>query len=313
MNPFSKEKKWIKKEDIINFQENFELIDFLASGGESYKIEMNKNKNKNKKMFPKKTTSKDNNNDDEIKLLCLNYVEKKNKCFMEYTKYGNLRDFQKKVLNQKIFPETFLCFLSYQILNGLKYIHRCKITHFDLQPQNILIDDNLNVKLYDFSVALDYSGYSEINNYNIKLPFIGTCIYIPEVIKSEKINIKDLNKIDLYSLGILLYHLAFCHYPFEINKEDFNKKYDEIYKKIMKDLIIESNNYSPHFKDFLKNLLEKDINQRLNINEALNHYWIKGCSILLDEKEKIDNDDIFLKYLITGHIKDFNDYIFKKK
>ena len=235
MNPFNKEKKWIKKEDIINFQENFELIDFLASGGESYKIEMNKNKNK--KMFPMKTTSKDNNNDDEIKLLYVNYVEKKNKYIMEYTKYGNLRDFQKKVLNQKIFSETIICFLAYQILNGLKYIHRCKITHFDLQPKNILIDDNLNVKLYDFSVALDYSGYSEINNYNIKLPIIGTNNYMAPEIKSEKINIKDLNKIDLYSLGILLYYLAFGHYPFEINKEGF-KKYDEIYKKIMKDFII---------------------------------------------------------------------------
>ena len=47
----------------------------------------------------------------------------------------------------------------------------------------------------------------------------------------------------------------------------------------------------------------------MNINEALNHYWVKGSKILLEEKEKCGNTSIFLTYLLTDHIKNFNNYV----
>ena len=47
----------------------------------------------------------------------------------------------------------------------------------------------------------------------------------------------------------------------------------------------------------------------MNINEALNHYWIKGSKLLLEEKEKCGNTSIFLSYLLTDHIKNFNNYV----
>ena len=68
-------------------------------------------------------------------------------------------------------------------------------------------------------------------------------------------------------------------------------------------------NYSSYFIDFLSKLLEKDINKRINIYEALNHYWIKGANLLLDEKEKSYYNNNFLCYLLVNHIKMFEDYI----
>ena len=59
----------------------------------------------------------------------------------------------------------------------------------------------------------------------------------------------------------------------------------------------------------MSKLLEKDINKRININQALNHYWIKGGEILFDEKEKLYNSNLFLTELMTNNIKKFNDYI----
>ena len=56
-------------------------------------------------------------------------------------------------------------------------------------------------------------------------------------------------------------------------------------------------------------MLENDINKRIDINQALNHYWIKGGKILLNEKENIFNANKFLSYLIADHIKNFDDYI----
>ena len=228
---------------------------------------------------------------------------------MEYAKFGNIRYFQMNTLKKENLSEQLLCFFASQILNGLKHCLVCKITHFDIKPQNIIIDNYLNLKIIDFSVSMDYS---KIKSKKIKVPLRGTNFYIaPEVIKSHEIKIKDLNKIDIYSLGVMLYNLAFGEYPYGLVLEDA-ENYDKIYDKIKNrnlEFNDEYNSVSPYFIDFLKKILEKDINKRININEALEHYWVRGADILYDEKEKTFNAGSFLINLITNHIMKFDEYM----
>jgi serine/threonine protein kinase len=228
----------------------------------------------------------------------------------DYAKLNDLSFFLKKI-NKKYLSESMLCFFAYQILKGLYFCHLNKIAHFDIKPKNIVIDQFLNLKIIDFSVSLDYS---KINKNKIELPFRGTNFYIsPEVIKKKVINVKDINKVDLYSFGVLLYNLAFGSYPYGLISDD-SKDYDKIYYKIQNEKLEFNKNlcYSSYFIEFLSRLLEKDINKRININEALNHHWIKCSNILLDEKEKINNISLFLLYLMTDHIINFNLAINKK-
>ena len=63
------------------------------------------------------------------------------------------------------------------------------------------------------------------------------------------------------------------------------------------------------FKDFLIGLLEKDYIKRFSIQKALNHPWIKGAKIILDEKEKAFCHENFLINLITDNFAKFNDYV----
>jgi serine/threonine protein kinase len=74
------------------------------------------------------------------------------------------------------------------------------------------------------------------------------------VIKGDTIDVTDLNKVDLYSFGVILYYFAFGYYPFNLTKEDA-KQNAKIYEKITKELIIENedNYYSTHFIDFVSN------------------------------------------------------------
>ena len=165
-----------------------------------------------------------------------------------------------------------------------------KIAHYDIKPQNIIIDEALNLKLIDFSISINYKDKNKI-----KLPNQGTDHYrAPEVLNSEIIDTKDLEKVDLYSLGSMLFNLAFSEYPdeFTINELEEN-----------------NSNYSKYFFDFIKQLLQIDINKRINMKQAMEHYWIKGAEILLDEKEKINNANIFLSYLIFDFFPTFNKYI----
>ena len=297
----------------------FEIKDYIDSGSESivYKIiEKNTRKPLIMKIIYRKNNEKRNINEfqisrklknknisnfygvEEIKELNLDCV------ITDYAKLNDLSYFLKKT-NKKYLSESMLCFFAYQILKGLYFCHLNKVAHLDIKPKNIVIDQFLNLKIIDFSVSLDYSN---INKNKIELPFQGTNFYIsPEVIKKKVINVKDINKVDLYSFGVLLYHLAFGSYPYGLTSDD-SKDYDKIYYKIQNEKL-EFNkklSYSSYFIEFLSRLLEKDINKRININEALNHYWIKCSNILLDEKEKLNNLPIFLLYLLTNHIINFN-------
>ena len=219
---------------------------------------------------------------------------------MEYSKFGNLRQFQKNFIKRANLSESTLCYFSYQILKGLKYCHMSKIAHLDIKPQNIIIDETLNLKLIDFSISIDYR-----NKSIIKLPSNGTQHYMaPEVINSEIIDTKDLDKVDMYSFGAMLFNFAFGAYPDQITNEELEEKFK--YLREEKEKI-----YSEYFIDFLSKIIEKDINKRLNIKQAMEHHWIKGAEILMEEKEKLSNANIFLSYLIFDFFQNFNCYVCK--
>ena len=188
-------------------------------------------------------------------------------------------------------------------------MHISKVAHMDLKPENIVIDQYLNAKIVDFSVSLIYKT-KKPEDY-IKLPFVSSSFYMSkELLNSETIKVKDLHKIDLYSFGVTLYNLVFAEYPYGLEKEDEND-YKIILEKIESNKLTFPNDLrcSSHFLDFMTKLLEKDIEKRMNIPEAMNHYWIKGERLLLDEKEKLNDDNGFLSNLLDDHIRDFNIYI----
>ena len=47
--------------------------------------------------------------------------------------------------------------IMYQLCSGLNYIHRNRIIHRDIKPQNILVDNKGGVKIADFGLARSYA------------------------------------------------------------------------------------------------------------------------------------------------------------
>ena len=89
---------------------------------------------------------------------------------MEYGKFGNIKSFMENLLKKDYISEFLLCFISYQILNGLKNCHKNKIYHFYIKPDNIVIDEYLKAKIIDFSISIDCN---KTNKNQIKTPFRG--------------------------------------------------------------------------------------------------------------------------------------------
>ena len=183
----------------------------------------------------------------------------------------------------------------------------------DIKQGNILVDSNLNIKLTEFSDSFSYSAYHPEDL--VKLPFVGTSKYrSPEIIERTHIEIKEGCKIDIYSLGVLLYLLAFYDYPYKLNDID-SKDYTGIANNIANNNLEfpEETGHSKLFLKFLEKCLNKDIKKRYDIYQAMNDPWVKGYQIILNEKEKTYNAGKFIIDLMVDNLMNFNNYIRKQE
>jgi serine/threonine protein kinase len=84
------------------------------------------------------------------------------------------------------------------ICEGLNYLHRNHIVHFDLKPANILMDENMVPKISDFGLSM---CFQDKGTQVLLTEMGGTIGYLaPEFFASGRIT----SKFDLYSLGVII-------------------------------------------------------------------------------------------------------------
>ena len=334
---------YLRNNNCNQFLENFELLNYINSGGSGVvykgcfsknpidkvclKFLLNKTEIEN---IIKPNNNKNNFISKDSKIEEINIQKKlQHKNIVKYYDYFDLKDYgcivmeladsgdidmiRKKMTDKNYLSETFLAFITKQILDGLYYIHKNKIIHMDIKQQNILIDKNLEVKITDFSVSLSYEKVQ--SHEKIKLPLSGTNPFMsPEVLSKAQIDIEDASKIDMFSLGVMLYNLSIGDFPYNLNI-NLKKNFDEILEKIknndleFQEYKIKSRRYSNLFIKFLKNLLDKNIKSRISVFEAIDDPWIKGAELIFEEKEKIGDNLKFLLKMSCDNIRSFNEYL----
>ena len=95
-----------------------------------------------------------------------------------------------------------------QLVGAVAYVHIMSCVHRDLKLENILLDKNENVKLVDFGFTREYEG-----KMSYLQTFCGTiCYSAPEMLKGEKY---AAEKVDVWSLGIILFALLTGELPFD--------------------------------------------------------------------------------------------------
>ena len=165
-----------------------------------------------------------------------------------------------------------------QIVNGLSYLHKNNIIHRDIKPKNILIKNNI-IKICDFGFSL------LTNNNNDNNIICGSPLYMaPEMLRNDIIDYKS----DIWSIGIVLFEFLFNHNPFD-HILDLNELINN------DEIIYDENNYSDDCIDFLKCLLKINIIERINLNDIMNHKWIKYNNNDSDSKNNNSSDiDFFI-------------------
>ena len=184
---------------------------------------------------------------------------------MEYIEGGTLGQYLKK--HNFNFTEHQAANIIYQIAQGVKYLHSYGIVHRDLKPDNIMITqpNDLGVlKIMDFGLSKILSSQEKM------VDGFGTLSYVaPEVLLRSPYN----KEVDIWSLGVILYYILCGHLPFRGNKEII------IAEKIVNDELEFDEEYwemrSQKVKDLIEKCLRKNPEERISINEFLNHPWFK--------------------------------------
>jgi serine/threonine protein kinase len=165
---------------------------------------------------------------DHINILCIEKVlETDNATFLvcDYCAKGNLLDQVKDPLTEDKAQPLFV-----QLCRAVQYLHeKAKICHKDLKLENILLDQDSNVKLCDFGLAIYQQPKNILLNSQAIPPSspnetsdlecaAGSLPYAsPEQIKSAKAI--TCPSSDIWSLGVILYALVTGKLPFSDDYE----------------------------------------------------------------------------------------------
>ncbi|XP_054908979.1 myosin light chain kinase, smooth muscle isoform X2 [Poeciliopsis prolifica] len=183
-----------------------------------------------------------------------------------------------------------------QIIDGVNFIHKQGIVHLDLKPENIMCVNKTGskIKLIDFGLARRLA-----NAGTLKVLF-GTPEFVaPEVINYEAISYPT----DMWSIGVICYILLSGLSPFMGDNDnetlanvtsatwDFE---DEAFDEI-----------SENAKDFITNLLKKDMKARLSCPQCFEHPWLKQDTNTMKttklSKERMKKYILRRKWQKTGH------------
>ena len=187
--------------------------------------------------------------------------------------------------------------LVYQMCKAVAYLHKNNMIHRDVKPENLLIDENLNLKLCDFGFARKVKLNKNNNNIDTMTDYVATRWYrSPELLLSGGIYGPE---VDYWAIGCIMGELADGNPMFpgedEVDQLDciikilgnlpeslVNMYYEnQIYNgkellHVKKPETLEKRYLgilSPTAIDFMKGLLELDPNKRLSGENVFKHKY----------------------------------------
>ena len=201
---------------------------------------------------------------------------------MEFCNEGDLIHYIHN-FGSSISEETVSDFAA-QIGQGLKYLHKNQIIHRDLKPHNILLSKGDNGKMV-LKIA-DFGFARFLRPSDLAETICGSPVYMaPEI----QFGTHYSSKVDMWSLGVILYELVTQKTPFPNIKSQYELAQELKNRGSNPFTIPVSSQASPELRDVIKHLLTIDPEKRMSLYEFLHSPFI------LNAKETIksqSNDSI---------------------
>ena len=152
-----------------------------------------------------------------------------------------------------------------QIALAINYLHLNGIAHRDIKLENILIDNNDNIKLIDFGLS-SYFKEDEL----LSIP-CGSPIYAsPEIVLGIPY---DGFKTDIWSLGVVLFFLVFGQSPWTSNLKNI------VFSQIKNMEFFIPINISENCTSLINSMMCFNPLKRFSINNVLKSNWLIDINI----------------------------------
>ncbi|XP_031438656.1 NUAK family SNF1-like kinase 1 [Clupea harengus] len=175
---------------------------------------------------------------------------------MEYASKGELYEYisERRRLSERETRHFFR-----QIVSAVHFCHKNGIVHRDLKLENVLLDENCNIKIADFGLSNLYHKDTLLNT------FCGSPLYAsPEIVNGRPYKGPE---VDSWALGVLLYTLVYGTMPFDggdhriLIRQISNGEYREPTQ-------------SSDARGLIRWMLMVNPERRATVEDIANHWWV---------------------------------------
>ena len=188
---------------------------------------------------------------------------------LEYCELGNLYNYLSN--KQFILSEEQIATYIHDISKAVYSMHNLGIIHRDLKLSNIALTNKNNkneIRILDFGLS-KILGPNQMCNEGYGTPGYAA----PEVINRYNYSFEA----DIWSIGVICYYLCMRRLPFDYIR-DGNNELDMVENTLLDEVKFDYNimrKYSKYAEKFIRDLMNKNTNERPNITEVLEHSWLQ--------------------------------------
>uniref|UniRef100_A0A183AW28 SNF-related serine/threonine-protein kinase n=1 Tax=Echinostoma caproni TaxID=27848 RepID=A0A183AW28_9TREM len=149
-----------------------------------------------------------------------------------------------------------------QIVTAIAYCHKLHVVHRDLKPENVVFFEKLGlVKLTDFGFSNRFTPGTHLDTACGSLAYSA-----PEILLGDSY---DAPKVDIWSLGVILYMLVCGRLPFQETNDS------ETLTKIMDCEYTIPDYLSSECSSLIRRLLIRDPAKRAHLDDVLQADWLR--------------------------------------